>query len=102
MSMISKLTWINQLLTDFHLIINSSMKLFCDNQTACYITCNLVFHERIKHIKINCHFIHKKLQIKEINTSFIKNEDQLVDVFTKSLEPTLRYFKYEPKCNVIK
>jgi hypothetical protein len=84
----SELTWIKQLLIDMHFTTNSPMKLFCDNQAARHIASNLVFHERTKHKKFDCHFIHEKIQAKEIETPFVKSEDQLADVLTKSLEPT--------------
>ena len=36
---------------------SSATPLYCDNQSAIYIAHNNIFHERIKHIKIDCHFI---------------------------------------------
>ncbi|XP_019255434.1 PREDICTED: uncharacterized protein LOC109234046 [Nicotiana attenuata] len=56
-----ELTWLSRLLHDISMPIVSPISVFCDNATAIHIAKNLVFHERTKHIEVDCHFIRTKL-----------------------------------------
>lgn len=56
------------------------MKPICDNQAAS------------KHIEVSCHSIRENIASRCVTTSFINSNDQLTDIFTKSLiGPKIKY-----------
>ena len=80
-----KLIWLKQFLQELRFWNDGQMTLVCDNQAALYITSNPIFHERTKHIEVDCHFIREKIASGCMTTSFVNSSDQLADIFTKSL-----------------
>jgi transposase InsO family protein len=80
-----ELTWLRTLLQEFGFPVHDPTPLYCDNQAAIHIANNPVFHERTKHIEVDCHFVRTKVESKEITTPFVPSGSQLVDIFTKAL-----------------
>jgi len=83
-----ELMWIKQFLQELGFCEVAQMKLYCDNRAALHIASNPVFHEKTKHIEIDCHFIREKLLSKEIITKFINFNDHPANILTKSLRGT--------------
>ena len=52
-----EMVWLKNLLMELGLRQLGPMLVHCDNQSVIYITQNSVFHERTKHIDIDCHFV---------------------------------------------
>nr|GEV94557.1 G-type lectin S-receptor-like serine/threonine-protein kinase At1g61550 [Tanacetum cinerariifolium] len=49
--------WLMNLLCELHTPLSSAMLVCCDNVSAIYLSCNLVQHQRTKHIEIDIHFV---------------------------------------------
>ena len=87
-----ELIWLKRLLEELRFGKDEQMKLICDNQAALHISSNPVFHERTKHIKVDCHFIRENIASRCMTTSFVNSNDQLANIFTKSLkDPRIKY-----------
>jgi len=61
-----ELIWTKDLLTEIDFLLECPMRLYGDNKTTIHITENDVFHERAKHIEVDCHIVRKKIEDKII------------------------------------
>ncbi|XP_021740132.1 uncharacterized protein LOC110706521 [Chenopodium quinoa] len=80
-----ELKWLKRLLGDLGVRHENEMHLYCDSQSALYIAQNPVFHERTKHIELDCHFVRDAITDGTIIPSYVPMTVQLANIFTKAL-----------------
>jgi len=81
------LQWLIYLLQDLHVPCTKPPVLFCDNQSALHIATDPIFHERTKHLEIDCHIVREKLQSGILKLLPVSSQEQIADFFTKALHP---------------
>ena len=89
-----EIVWLRWLLADLGVSLFAATPMYCDNKSAIQIAHNAVFHERTKHIEIDCHFVRHHLQLGTISLPFLPLTLQLVDFFTKY--HTIARFRFLP------
>lgn len=89
----SEVTWTVRILQELGMKYLQPITLFCDNQSAIYIAKNPVFHERTKHIEVDCHFVRDKVLEGLLQLSHLPTDQQLADILTKIL-PSHQFTSY--------
>ncbi|KAK2413561.1 putative mitochondrial protein [Trifolium repens] len=84
-SLTCELQWLMYLFKDLHISFSSPASVYCDNKSAIYLAHNPTFHERTKHIEIDCHIIREKIQSGLLRLFPIPSNAQTADVLTKPL-----------------
>jgi hypothetical protein len=82
-----ELQWLLYLFADLQLTCSQLPVLYCDNRSAIHIAANPVFHERTKHLEIDCHIVREKLHAGILKLLPVPSQHQLADFFTKALLP---------------
>lgn len=82
-----ELVWLRWLISNMGVDHLSPTILWCDNRSAIQIAHNDVFHERTKHIEIDCHFVRQHVLLNIVRLQSISTIDQPADIFTKTLLP---------------
>lgn len=65
---VSEILWMRWLLEILQVPQHGPTQFFCDNQAARHIANNPVFHERTKHVEMDCYFVRERVESEEIKT----------------------------------
>ncbi|XP_049348897.1 secreted RxLR effector protein 161-like [Solanum verrucosum] len=57
----AEITWLVGLFKELGVSIELPIKMVCDSKDAIQIAANPIFHERTKHIDIDCHFVKERI-----------------------------------------
>lgn len=71
----AEVVWIIELLKELKVDIDIPVTIYCDNRSTMQISANPVFHERTKHIELDCHFIWEKIQQGNVETKYISTKE---------------------------
>ncbi|XP_021897495.1 uncharacterized protein LOC110814369 [Carica papaya] len=82
-----EIVWTLKLLRDLKVQHQGPALLYCDNQAALHIASNPMYHERTKHIELDCYFVREKIQDGTMKTMHISTRNQLADLMIKALHP---------------
>ena len=78
-------TWIQRLLSDFHVQLEQAIIIMEHNQAAICIATNPVTHTRTNHINIHFHYVREALAEGTINLQYCPMEFMVADILTKPL-----------------
>lgn len=96
----SEITWVIRLLEHLSISILQPVTLHYDNQSAQHIAHTPVFHDKTKHIAIDCHFTRGKVMEGLLKAIYLPTTGQLADVFTRIL-PSFQYQQVLSKLSMI-
>lgn len=84
-SMSCEVAWVIMILTELKIDKLLPVEVFCDNSYAIKLALNPFFHEKTKHFEVDCHFVRDRVSKGLIKSTKIESENQVADIFTKSL-----------------
>ncbi|KAK5783319.1 hypothetical protein PVK06_037827 [Gossypium arboreum] len=66
-----ELLWVKQLLGEVGMLVVQSLVVWCDNKSTVSMAANPTHHARVKHVKINHHFVREKVLHGSLQVNFV-------------------------------
>lgn len=89
-----EIMWFSQVLKGLTVPFSPPAYLYCDNTAALHIASHLVYHERTKHMELDCHKVREAIEKGVLKTMYVRTNHQSAEVLTKALYPAFPE-KYE-------
>ncbi|GKE64971.1 ribonuclease H-like domain-containing protein, partial [Tanacetum coccineum] len=88
-NVVAKTCCLRNLLRELHTPLSSATLVYCDNVSAIYLSCNLVQHQRTKHIEIDIHFVRNLVAAGQVRVLHVLSRYEYAYIFTKGLPSAL-------------
>ena len=95
-----EMVWLRSFLSELEFSMRTPMAMHCDNQVAIFIANNPAFHERTKHIEVDCHYVHNLVMKGVICTPYTQSTEQLANIFIKGLSVEVFESLYNKLCMI--
>lgn len=95
-----EVVWLKRIMEDLKEEQKEAIKIHYDNQSIIQMMKNPVLHGRMKHIKIQHHFIRELVQKGDIKLIYSNREDQVAKIFTKSLSK-IKHYRFRDMLGVL-
>ena len=82
---IDEVLWIQGILQELRISYEEPIRVLCDNRSAIHIAHDLVYHDWIKCVNIDCFYIKEKLDGKILETSHVNSTERCADIFSRGL-----------------
>jgi hypothetical protein len=96
---VAKACWLRQLLQELHAPLMKSTLVYYNNVSTVYVSTNPIQHQRMKHVKINLHFLREHVAISDVRILHVPTTSQFTGILMKGL-PTSVFSEFWLSLNI--
>jgi hypothetical protein len=83
-----EMAWIRRMMIELKMIMRDEpAQLYCDNRSAIFISISERATRRTRHLRAQDAYIRELVELNELRVNYVKADDQLADLLTKSIGP---------------